>query len=101
MIPGRTDPAKDGVHELTVIREATPGEYIANAIVYSGSARASVTVQLWDLRGWSKRRLLTRTFAMTFPREQRTAFRWRLNASGAYAGHDVLPFDLMKGVGLG
>ena len=45
-IPGVTDPKKSGVHELTVIRESSPGEYIANVQVYAGSKPAIVTVEL-------------------------------------------------------
>src|SRR5581483_7656632 len=50
-IPGSTDPVSDGVHELTVVREASPGEYVANAEVYNGNRPARVTIALWDLRG--------------------------------------------------
>ena len=72
---------------------------VANTDVYNGNAPAVVTVQLWDLRGFTKRRLLTRTFTVHAAGEQRTAFRWRLNASGAYVGHDLLPVDLVKQLG--
>src|SRR5437588_8998703 len=54
-IPGVTDPTRVGEHELTVVRESTPGEYTANALFYTGSAAAHVTVALWDLRGFDKR----------------------------------------------
>jgi hypothetical protein len=101
MIPGATDPSKAGVHELTVVRESTPGEYVANVVDYNGDASAAATVQLWDLRGWSKRRLLTRRLRLHFSGEQQTAFRWRLNASGKLAGHDLLPADLLKELGAG
>jgi|SRR5579885_984209 len=40
-IPGVTDPAAVGERELTVIREASPGEYTANALVYDGNEPAS------------------------------------------------------------
>jgi hypothetical protein len=100
-IPGVTDPVHDGVHELTIIREATPGEYIANAQVYNGTAHAVVTVQLWDLRGLRKHVILTRRFRMIGAGQQVTAFRWRLNAQGDYAGHNLLPADLLRGTGWG
>jgi hypothetical protein len=95
-IPGVTDPAKDGVHELTVIRETAPGEYVANVQVYSGTAPAAVTVQLWDLRGLHKRMVYTRTFTVLGAGQQKTAFRWRLNAAGAFSGHSLLPADLLR-----
>jgi hypothetical protein len=94
-IPGVTDPVSVGEHELTVIREATRGEYVANVYVYDGNAPAVVTVELWDLRGWSRRVLLRRSVTVRSQGEQKTAFRWRLNAAGDYAGHNQLPADLV------
>ena len=99
MIPGTSDPSTAGVHELTMVRESTPGEYVANVVDYNGQAQAIATVQLWDLRGWSKHRLLSRRLSLHFSGEQRTAFRWRLNASGRFAGHNLLPADLLKELG--
>jgi hypothetical protein len=95
-IPGVTDPAKSGEHELTVIREAAPGEYVANVQVYSGATPASVTVELWDLRGLHKRMVFSRTFTVLGAGQQKTAFRWRLNAAGTYVGHSLLPADLLR-----
>jgi hypothetical protein len=99
MIPGTSDPSTAGVHELTVVRESTPGEYVVNVVDYDGNAPATARVQLWDLRGWSKRRLFSRTVRLHFAGEQRTAFRWRLNASGHFAAHNLLPADLLKELG--
>jgi hypothetical protein len=95
-IPGTTDPRADGVHELTVIREATAGEYVANVHLYNGRQPAHVTVELWNLRGMHKRVILSRTVVLDHQGEQRTAFRWRLNAGGGYAGHNFLPADLLR-----
>lgn len=95
-IPGVTDPVSVGLHELTVIREATPGEYVANVQVYSGTAPASVTVELWDLRGLHKRMVFGRTFTIVGAGQQKTAFRWRLNAAGSFVGHSLLPADLLR-----
>jgi hypothetical protein len=94
-IPGDTDPASQGVHELTVIREATAGEYVANVDVFSGNRPASVTVELWDLRGWSRKVVFRRTLTVRFQGQQKTAFRWRLNSAGDYAGHNELQADLV------
>jgi hypothetical protein len=95
-IPGQTDPVKDGEHELMVIREAIPGEYAANVQMYNGHAPAAVTVQLWDLRGLQKRMVFARTFTMYGRGQQVTAFRWRLTGRGNYAGHSLLPADLLR-----
>jgi hypothetical protein len=95
-VPGVTDPTKFGEHELTVIRESAAGEYVANVQVYNGQAPASVTVQLWDLRGLRKRMVLSRTFHVQGAGQQTTAFRWRLNRAGAYVGHSLLPADLLR-----
>jgi hypothetical protein len=95
-IPGVTDPVAAGEHELTVIRESHAGEYIANALVYAGNKRAVVTVELWDLRGWHKRMVYSRSFVVSQVGEQATAFRWQLNAAGDYMGHSLLPADLVR-----
>lgn len=100
-IPGVTDPVSAGVHELTMIREATAGEYVANVQVYNGNARAVVTVQLWNLRGMQKRVILSRRFDVHGAGQQVTAFRWRLNTHGDYAGHNLLPADLLRETGTG
>jgi hypothetical protein len=99
-IPGVTDPISAGEHELMVIREAAPGEYVANAVFYNGIATARVTVQLWGLRGMNKRVILTRSFAIHSAGQQVTAFRWRLDAKGDYAGHNFLPADLLRDAGV-
>ena len=96
-IPGVTDPVSVGEHELTIVREATQGEYTANALFYSGDRPAHVTVALWNLRGFGKRILYARTFTMTHRGQQLTAFRWRLDARGDYAGHNFLPANLLVG----
>jgi hypothetical protein len=98
-IPGVSDPVAAGEHELMVIREATAGEYVANVLGYSGDRPAVVKVELWDLRGWRKRMLLSRTLVVHREGEQDTAFRWRLDAAGDYAGHNTLPADLLRQVG--
>ena len=99
MIPGTSDPRTAGVHELTMVRESTAGEYVANVVFYNGNAPATATVQLWDLRGWSKRRLLSRQLTLGSSGQQRTAFRWRLDRSGHYAGHNQLAADLLRQLG--
>ena len=95
-IPGITDPVSAGVHELTLIRESKPGEYVANVDVYNGNKPAEATVQLWDLRGIHKRMILSRTVRVRFPGQQVTAFRWRLDGAGGLAGHDTLPTNLLR-----
>lgn len=97
-VPGVTDPAAAGEHELMVVREATDGEYVANVFVYTGGAPAVVEVQLWDLRGFHKRVVLSRRVRVHGQGEQVTAFRWRLDARGDFAGHNLLPADLLHSV---
>jgi hypothetical protein len=96
MIPGTTDPARDGVHELTMIRESSPGEYVADVDVFQGEAAATATVQLWDLRGFKKRVVLSRRFRLAGVGAERTAVRGRLGASGDLVSHDTLPVDLVR-----
>lgn len=95
-IPGVTDPLNGGEHELMVIRESMPGEYVANVQVYNGDAPARVTVELWDLRGMQKRVVFSRTFDVQGRGQQTTAFRWQLDSRGDYAGHNLLPADLLR-----
>jgi hypothetical protein len=97
-VPGVTDPAAAGEHELMVIREATSGEYVANVFLYNGTAPAVVEVQLWDLRGFHKRVVFSRRLRVRGEGEQVTAFRWRLNAQGTVVGHNALPADLLRSV---
>jgi hypothetical protein len=99
-IPGSTDPVSAGVHERTIVRESTEGEYVANVHYYQGSGPVQVTVELWDLRGHD-RLLLTRRLTVRALGEQRTAFRWRLNRAGDYAGSSRLPADLLRQAGAG
>jgi hypothetical protein len=98
MIPGATDPVRDGVHELTMIRESAPGEYVANVDVYQGGAPATARVDLWDLRGFTKRIVLTRRIRLDGTGVQRTAFRWRVGGAGNVVAHDDLPVDLVRGL---
>jgi hypothetical protein len=97
-VPGVTDPATAGEHELMMVREATSGEYVANVLVYAGAAPAVVEVQLWDLRGFHKRVVLSRSVRVHGEGEQVTAFRWRLDVRGDLAGHNLLPADLLHGL---
>ncbi|HKB93845.1 MAG TPA: hypothetical protein VKC62_06405 [Gaiellaceae bacterium] len=95
-IPGVTDPVKDGEHELMVLRESSAGEYVANVLVYKGGAPAVVTVELWDLRGFRKHVVYSRSFTVQREGQQATAFRWTLNARGEVTGHSLLPADLLR-----
>jgi hypothetical protein len=99
MIPGVSDPVSAGDHELMMIRESAAGEYVANVHMYNGHAPAVVTVQLWDLRGMHKRVILQRSIDVRSVGQQVTAFRWRLDSSGDYRGHNLLPADLLRASG--
>ena len=96
-VPGVTDPAAAGEHELMVIREATAGEYVANVLLYAGTAPAVVDVQLWDLHGLHRHVVLSRRVRVHGEGQQVTVLRWRLDARGNSAGHNLLPADLLRG----
>lgn len=84
--------------ERVVIRQSTAGEYVANVQYYAATDKGAVpvTVELWDLRGNDKL-LLTRRVSVSWPGDERTAFRFRLNQRGEYAGSSTLPVSLLPG----
>ena len=85
--------------ERVVIRQSTPGEYVANVQYYDARDKGPVpvTVELWDLRG-NDRLLLTRTVTVSWPGDERTAFRFRLDQHGQLAGSSTLPVSLLRSV---
>ena len=84
--------------ERIVLRSATPGQWIANVLLYSrtqGSAPIPVAVTLWDLR--SEDRMVYRaTRQLVRRREERTAFRFTIGRSGNVAGTSQLPLSLVS-----
>jgi hypothetical protein len=84
--------------ERTVIRSATPGQWIANVFLYSrsqGSAPIPVEVTLWDLR--KEDRIVYRTTRrLTRHGDERTAFRFTIGPAGNVSGISRLPLSLVS-----
>jgi hypothetical protein len=88
------DPGVRQNAERVVIRAALPGEYVANVLYYQRYAYREqpvpVQVTLWRLRG-QDRRLVERRLVLARMRDERTAFRFRLDAKGELAATSTLP----------
>jgi len=84
--------------ERTVLRSATPGQWIANVVLYSrsqGSVPIRVAVTLWDLR--SEDRIVNRaTRQLRRKGEERTAFRFTIGPAGNVSGFSQLPVSLVS-----
>jgi hypothetical protein len=84
--------------ERTVLRIATPGQWIANVLLYSRSAGSTpipVAVTLWDIR--SEDRIVHRvTRHLTHSQDERTAFRFTIGRGGTVTGISQLPLSLMS-----
>jgi hypothetical protein len=85
--------------ERTVLRIATPGQWIANVLLYSrgsgGSAPIPVAVTLWDIR--SEDRVVYRvTRRLMHRRDERTAFRFTIGRAGNDSGISQLPLSLVS-----
>jgi hypothetical protein len=84
--------------ERTVLRSATPGQWIANVQLYSrgpGAAPIPVVVTLWDLR--TEDRLVYRdTRRLTRKGDERTAFRFTIDKAGNVAGISHVPVSLVS-----
>jgi hypothetical protein len=89
--PGRPN------EERVVIRDSAAGEYVTNVQMYQrrDTGPVPVTVQLWDLRG-NDRMLLTRTVALGGNGDEKTAFRFVLDARGRFTGSSTLPVSLIQ-----
>jgi hypothetical protein len=84
--------------ERTVVRSATPGQWIANVRLYSrarGSQPIPVAVTLWDLR--SEDRVVYRDKRQLRKKgEEQTAFRFTIGSTGNVAGISHLPLSLVS-----
>jgi hypothetical protein len=84
--------------ERTVLRSATPGQWIANVLLYSrsrGSAPIPVAVTLWDIR--SEDRIVHRaTRQLMHKGDERTAFRFTIGHAGNVSGISQLPLSLVS-----
>ena len=84
--------------ERTVIRSATPGEWVANVQLFSrgqGSAPIPVVVTLWDLRN-QDRLLYTHAQRLMHKGDEKTAFRFTITGSGGVGGISHVPVSLVS-----
>jgi hypothetical protein len=84
--------------ERTVIRSATPGQWIANVALYSrdpGANPIPVAITLWDLRG-NDRVVYSDRRGLTEQGEEKTAFRFTIDSSGGAGEISHLSTSLMS-----
>lgn len=84
--------------ERTVLRGTTPGQYVVGAHLFSravGKAPIPVSVELWDLQG-NDRLLKTRTVYVTRMGDERTPFRFTVDAAGGTTGFSYVPVNLLQ-----
>jgi hypothetical protein len=82
--------------ERTVLRRATPGQWIANVFLYMrspGPAPIPVAVTLWDIRA-EDRPVYRTTLHLASRGDERTAFRFTIGAAGNLAGISHLRLSL-------
>jgi hypothetical protein len=86
--------------ERTIIRSATPGQWVVDTHLYrrtpgTGSTPIPVTVSLWDLR--SEDHLLEqRRVTLVHQGDERTPFRFTIDARGNVAGYSFVPVGLVQ-----
>jgi hypothetical protein len=83
--------------ERTVVRSATPGQWIANVQLFArreGSAPIPVAVTLWDLRA-EDHVAYTHTVKLTHTADERTAFRFTIDRTGNVAHISHAPQTLV------
>jgi hypothetical protein len=99
---GRTNDSLDGVvvnhnGERVILRGATPGEYVVNVHMYEkkdpGPTR--VELELYRLRGQDTP-VLHRSITLNRRGDERTAFRFTLNAAGDVTDRNELPKKLVE-----
>lgn len=85
--------------ERVVIRQPDAGEYTVNVHDYTsyGTLPVDVMVELWRLRG-DDAKLISQKVTLPNVGDERTAFRFRLDAQGDYAGSNRLQTSLLGSV---
>ena len=84
--------------ERTVLRGTTPGQYVVDTHLFSravGTAPIPVSVELWDLQG-NDRLLKSRTVYVSHTGDERTPFRFTVDAAGATTGFSYVPVTLLQ-----
>lgn len=89
-------------YERAIVRATIAGTFAAVAHMYCKRAPGpvSVTVELWKL-GADPRPVRTRHLQLVGRGEQQTAFRWKLDRTGAVVATDELPVKLNQASGDG
>jgi hypothetical protein len=85
--------------ERTVIRTATTGQWVIGAHLYRrrgrGTTPVPVTVALWDLRA-EDHLVKTRTVDLVRTGDEKTPFRFTLDAAGDVSGFSYVPMSLVS-----
>jgi hypothetical protein len=84
--------------ERTVLRGTTPGQYVIGASLYArrhGAGAIPVSVELWNLQG-DDRIVKSRTVYLSRTGDDRTPFRFTLDAAGGVSGFSYLPVNLRE-----
>lgn len=84
--------------ERTVIRTATPGQWVVDAHLYrrrDGSGAIPVTVSLWDLRA-EDHVVKTRRVFLRGTGDEKTPFRFTVDAGGDVTGYSYVPVSLVS-----
>ena len=84
--------------ERTIIRSASPGQWVVDTHLYrrpEGTAPIPVTVQLWDLRS-EDRILEQRRVTLVHQGDERTPFRFTVDAHGDVTGYSFVPVSLVQ-----
>jgi hypothetical protein len=84
--------------ERTVVRTATPGQWIANVHLFKrgqGPAPVPVVVTLWDLRS-EDHAVYTNRRKLTSEGDEQTAFRFTIDHGGNAGGFSQLPLSLIS-----
>lgn len=86
--------------ERVILRGVIPGEYVVNVRIYemNDAHGAEVTVRLHRLRGIDAE-LHRRTLRLTHNKEERTAFRFTVDADENVTGFNELPLRLSAATG--
>ena len=90
--------AGKGNVERTVLRGTSPGQYVVNTSLFQlrpPAGQIPVSVELWNLQG-NDRILKARTVYVAHTGDDRTPFRFTVDASGNVTGFSYLPVDLQR-----
>jgi hypothetical protein len=86
--------------ERTIIRSAMPGQWVVDTHLYrrtpsTGTAAIPVTVSLWDLRA-QDHLLEQRRVTLVHQGDERTPFRFTVDARGNVTGYSFVPMSLVQ-----